>query len=1132
MSHKIRINSALNSDRGRNVGDALEVLSAIQRSKTGFAFQNANWAPHTSRLPRWSKLVAIVLAAMLMPICWQVGLARDTGAPVVPPQAYQALKWRNVGPFRGGRTTAVAGIASQPHTFYIGASGGGVWKSINAGESWKNVSDGFFKVGGIGAIAVAPSNPNSIYVGTGEASVRNHSTSRGDGVYGSKDDGRTWVHMGLEKTEHIAGIAVNPQNDKVVYVAAQGSPWVPSPDRGVYRSRDGGKTWQRVLFVNNTSGAHSVSIDPKNPDVLYVSMWDSRRLPWTLRSGGPGSGIWKSVDGGDHWQKMTDGLPKLMGISSVSVSAADPNWVYAMIEAEHGGVFRSTDSGQHWERVNNNHGLRTRAWYYTIIAADPVDRGTVYVLGDGGVIGKSTDGGKELKPMRVPHGDNHALWINPDNNKIMVEGNDGGGTVTLDGGISWSDENNQPTGQFYRVFVDNSIPYRLYGSQQDAGTASVPSRSSNAAGIGAADEYTVGGGESGHISMNLEHPDSIYAASMLGEVTRYDQRTKQVRDITPYPYWTGFRVAKDVKYRFNWTMPVLASQFDPNTVYVGSQYVLESNDKGETWHEMSPDLTENNKDHQGPDMGPLSIGGGGYSNYDTIVSLAESPSDRNTLWAGSDDGMVHVTRDGGKHWADVTPPDVKKSHAYVRSIDISRRSEGTVYVAANRYRFGDFRPMIFVTHNFGKSWASIVHGIPDNEYVGVVREDPIKAGLIYAGTDRGMYVSFDDGGSWQSFQQNMPVVPITDLQVHGDDLVAATQGRSFWILDGLDALRQLNANSIAAKMYLFKPDTAYRTGVSRSLLHSGPYGENPPSGAVIRYSFLSDPNISNTPVVLQILGPDKKLITQITSEGKSAAHTADAFLKGAGAAGKHDTLPVAAGMNSYVWNLRTAPYVPTADEWEYVSARPHRVAPGTYYARLTYGGQSVTESFEVAADPRYVQHPAAEWSKQQALLGQLTDLMNDINRSNNQMRSVVQQVGERMHAAAKGGQSAAVCHAANVVVQQIAKWGQQAVQPPLPNNVQDYNNWPTRSFGVLVLALMPAVDQDPPLTSAQIEVTKQLQAKWSGIKNGMKTIEGGSLAKLNQMLAKAGVSLIEVPSGMEMAPVVPAVPADVCSGAQ
>ncbi|HUX74138.1 MAG TPA: hypothetical protein VMV25_09645 [Steroidobacteraceae bacterium] len=1039
------------------------------------------------------------------------GAAAQGGAPtgaLIDPKLYQALRWRNIGPFRAGRTTAVAGRSDQPTTFYIGSSGGGVWKSVDAGATWRNISDGFFDVGGIGAIAVASADPDVIYVGTGEASVRGQTSSPGDGMYKSTDGGKTWVHVGLVDSRHIAAIVVDPQNADVVYAAAQGNSWMPGGDRGVYRSRDGGKDWQRVLFVNDTTGAHDLSIDPKDPQVLYAAMWDNRRFPWTIRSGGPGSGLWKSTDGGDTWQRLHRGLPTLMGNTAVSVSPVDPDRIYAMIEAVHGGVFRSDDAGGTWRRVNGDAGMRDRGWYYTRIFADPLKENTVYVLANSVV--KSTDGGTTFRGVRTPHGDNHDLWINPQNDRIMVEGNDGGGIVTLDGGRTWSTDLNQPTGQFYRVFADDVFPYRIYGAQQDWGTVSIASRTLHK-GIGRQDWHAVGGGESGQISMNASDPSLIYATDILGGLTEYDARNGEIRKIAPDAYFAAFQPPRTLKYRSNWSAPVLVSMHDPKVIYYGAQALLKSTDRGETWKAISPDLTRHELAKEGSDGGPISIEGAGGETYDTITYIAESPQAAGALWVGSDDGLVHLSRDGGRHWVDVTPQGM--NDAQVESIEVSPHDPAKAYLAVSRYKFGDFAPMLYRTNDYGRTWKRIVAGLPASAFVRVVREDAVRAGLLYAGTETGLFISFDDGDGWQPFQLNLPKVPVTDLQIRDGDLIASTQGRAFWILDDLSPLQQLNAQMAKAGMYLFKPRRAY--AVDR---HFGlpELGRNPPDGAIIHYDFAMAPDARSGPVVLEILDHDNRLIRRFSS--KPGKREMRSLVKGVEKLPPAPPVPAKAGMNAYVWDLRVAPYTPVADTIRYVSQVPYRVAPGTYQVRLSYADRSLVQSFEVVNDPRHAPHSATQWARQQQQLARLGGLVDDIHRSTNQMRSIAQQARALMRLAAQNGHADSVGAAGRALIARIARWEEQVPQAQLPNHVQDYVSFPSRLLSTPVLNLISMMDQDPPVTAADESEAKDLEARWTAIQTDMNRIKKNELATFESRLHRAGLAQDIVPWRAGVAP--------------
>jgi photosystem II stability/assembly factor-like uncharacterized protein len=1025
-------------------------------------------------------------------------------SPAVDPGLYQALQWRNIGPFRAGRTTAVAGVPDQPWVFYIGSSGGGVWKTENAGTSWHNISDGFFDVGAIGAIAVAPSDSRVIYAGTGEASIRGQTTSPGDGIYKSTDAGKTWVHLGLAATRHIAAIAVDPANPDTVYVAAQGNPYAPTRDRGVYRSHDGGRTWSQVLFVSSTTGAHDLSIDPKDPRVLYAALWDYQRLPWNIRSGGPGSGLWKSTDGGNTWHRLRQGLPSLMGNTGVAVSPVDPDRVYAMIEAVHGGVFRSDDAGQTWRRTNGDAGIRDRGWYYTRIYADPQQKDSVYVLANSVV--KSTDGGTTFREIRNPHGDNHDLWINPRNDRIMVEGNDGGGVVTLDGGRTWSSDLNQPTGQFYRVFADDRFPYRVYGGQQDWGTMSIASSTLHN-GIGRQDWHEVGGGESAQIGADAHDPTLVYATGILGDVTEYDAKDEQIREIPPYDYFAAFRPPSELKYRSNWTPPLLVSSHDPRAIYFGAQVVFKSTDRGTHWQAISSDLTRHELAKEGVDGGPISIEGAGGETYGTLTYIAESPLTAGTLWVGSDDGLVHVTRDDGAHWADVTPHGMNA--AEVQSIEPSPHDPAKAYLAVSRYKFGDFAPMLYRTDDYGRTWHSIAADLPAGMFVRVVREDPMQTGLLYAGTENGLFISFDDGDHWQPFQLNFPRVPVSDLKVHEGDLVASTEGRAFWVLDDLSSLEQLAAQAAQVKSaaaYLFKPRRAYlldRRGGPPALQPG--IGADSPDGAIIRYELAAAPAAGSSPVTLEILDDSGRVIRTFTSQ--PARHEARSLVKGVIKLPPAPAVAVKPGMNAYVWDLRVAPYTPVADTIRYVSQIPYRVAPGIYTVRLTYGGRSLTQSLEVASDPRHEPITAAQWAEQQQLLAQLHALVDDIHRSANDMRAIALQAQTLMGRAAGSGHAGSdgISRSGRALIARIARWEEQVPQPELPGNVQDYVSFPSRLLSTPVLSLIAMIDQAPPVTAAAEAEARELQARWSAIRGDMERIKAGELARFEARLRQAGL---------------------------
>ncbi|RMF84965.1 MAG: glycosyl hydrolase, partial [Nitrospinota bacterium] len=788
----------------------------------------------------------------------------------------QTLEWRCIGPHRGGRVVAVAGDPSDPAVFYFGACAGGVWKTTDGGTYWENISDGFFQTAAVGALAVADSDPNVIYAGMGEACIR-VDVSHGDGVYRSTDAGKTWEHVGLNDTRHIARIRIHPHNPDLVYVAALGHIYGPNRERGIFRSQDGGKSWEQVLFRSEKAGAADLSLHPQNPRLLYAALWQVQRFPWSLESGGPESSLYKSTDGGDSWIELTSnpGLPTgIKGRIGVAVSPARPDRVWAIIEAEEGGLFRSDDGGATWERLSTDRNLLTRPWYYSHIFAHPQDPDTLYVLNV--QCWKSTDGGRTFTEIPTPHGDNHDLWIDPRNPQRMIEGNDGGACVSFNGGDSWSTIYNQPTAQFYHVATDNQFPYRVYGTQQDNTAISVPSRSYKGA-ILWTDCYPVGSAESGHIVVHPQDPNLVYSGAIGsapgggGVLLRYDHRTGQVRIITVWPEIYGGWGAKDLKYRFQWTFPILISPHDPQVLYTAGNLVFRSTDEGTSWEAISPDLTRNDVSKMEPSGGPITKDTTGAEHYGTIFAFVESPHEAGVFWAGSDDGLIHLSRDGGQTWENVTPPDLP-AWTLISMIEPSPHDPATVYVAATRYRLDDFRPYLYKTNDYGKTWTRITSGIPAHDFTRVIREDPARRGLLYAGTETGVYISFDDGASWQSLQRNLPVVPIYDLVVKDNDLIAATHGRSFWILDDLTPLHQLNEQVTRSPLHLFSPRPAYRfpppigsgrpggpgknyrlaSGVPatfyerktpegetvRDLLDAG---QNPPDGVIITYYLREEP---------------------------------------------------------------------------------------------------------------------------------------------------------------------------------------------------------------------------------------------------------------------------------------------------
>ncbi|NRB71935.1 MAG: glycosyl hydrolase, partial [Xanthomonadales bacterium] len=703
-------------------------------------------------------------SACLYLLCTLLGLAwtpASASTKTLPNQ----LELREIGPWRGGRVTTVSGVPGDPMRYYMGAAGGGVWRTINGGASWENLSDGHFRVGTIGAIAVAPSDPKVLWVGTGEAPIRGVTTSHGDGVWRSVDEGASWTHLGLKDAGQISRIKVHPQDPDTAWIAVQGQIWGPSEQRGVFKTTDGGASWEHVLKVNASTGAADLAMDPNNPDHLYAALWHHGRTPWFILSGGEGGGIYKSTDGGSSWRQVTAGLPALVGKIGLDLAASMPSRLYAIVEAELGlgGLYVSDDFGEQWRLVNGRRVLHSRPWYYNHITVDPTDADTVWVQNV--PLMKSTDGGVSFERVSTPHVDHHDHWINPDNPLNMISGNDGGGTITYDGGETWSSQLNQPTAQFYRVIADRQQPFRIYGGQQDNTTLSIASASATG-GIGADDAYDVGGGESAHIAFDPDQPTRVYATTINNTLTEYDHSNNHQRSIVPYPEHVYGMNSRDLKYRANWNAPVLVSAHDPSVIYYGTQLLLKSTDRGRNWREISPDLTRNEPEKQGLNGGPITPENVGAEFYNTLFYLAESPQSAGTIWAGADDGLIHLTRDDGDSWSAITPAEAPEGQ--VNAIELSPHRDGKAYYALTRYKLNDFRPYIYRTGDFGQSWQRIDGGLPDDSFVRVVREDPRQEGVLYAGTEQGLWLSWNEGKDWQAWQMNLPPVPITDLTIADD----------------------------------------------------------------------------------------------------------------------------------------------------------------------------------------------------------------------------------------------------------------------------------------------------------------------------------------------------------------------------
>ncbi|HET8769693.1 MAG TPA: hypothetical protein VFM71_01800 [Gemmatimonadaceae bacterium] len=961
----------------------------------------SNFRLSQSLLPRAGAVALATVAMLAAPVTLDAQRASNTtmrAAAAVDSSLFGGLRYRHVGPFRGGRVTTVAGVTSQPHTFYHGSTGGGVWKTTDAGATWHNISDGYFETASMGAIRVAESNPNIIYAGTGSDGLRSN-VSTGRGVYKSTDAGATWQFIGLRDVGQIGAVEIDPRNPDIAYVAAIGNAFRSNPERGVYRTKDGGATWERVLYVSDSTGAIDVEINPANPNELYATMWRGERKPWTIISGALEGGVYKSTDGGTTWRKLAAGLPSgLFGKADLAVSKADPNRVYVLIEApgDTGGVYRSDDRGETWTQTSHQNGLTNRPFYYLNIDADPTNADRIFVGAEGFWV--STDGGKTFRTQDTPHGDNHDLWINPNNPKIWVQGNDGGANVTLDDGKTWSTQFNQPTAELYQVNVDDQFPYRLYGAQQDNNsTLIIPSLPLGAARPEAwMQQWRYGAGcETGPLMPSPNNPNIVYG-SCKGQFGRVNLETGQEKN-----YWVGGQYLygwnpKDMKLRFQRTAPVEIAPWDARIVYHGSQFLHRTIDEGVTWETISPDLTAN--DPRGWEVSgkPITIDATGEEYYSTLYAITASPRERGLIWTGANDGPIHVTRDEGKTWTNVTPKGLP-SGGRVQTIEVSPHRDGSAYVAVLRYQLGDFAPYIYKTTDYGKSWTKIVEGIPGDSPTRVVREDPVRPGLLYAGTEFGLFVSFDDGAHWQSFQRNLPVTPVTDMKLHRGDLVLSTQGRGFWIMDDLSPLRQLGDNVTAGPAFLFTPSPAYRMRYPSTRGDQDP--EYPPPGALIDY-YVS-PSATGE-VRLDILDAKGAVLRTFRAGAPGAAGGANVVRRpGMGNVPGAEPAPsfrrvggsapfaVQAGSNRFIWDLTLA--------GAGGRGRGPTVAPGQYQVRLSVGDWTATRPLELRLDPRLV----ADGVTQADLEEQLA-LALKLNETMAEARQLVERVTAAQEQAAAG----------------------------------------------------------------------------------------------------------------------------------
>jgi hypothetical protein len=1060
----------------------------------------------------------LLMALALLLLAPPVTLAQEEGATFDPDGYFATMRWRNIGPTRGGRSVAAAGVVQDPQTYYFGSTGGGLWKTTDAGTTWNNISDGYFKTGSVGAIAVAESDPNVIYVGMGEHAVRGVMTTHGDGVYKSTDAGATWTHMGLAETRVISRIRVHPTNPDLVYVAAQGATHGWTEDRGIYRSRDGGTTWDKIHYVSDRAGAADLSMDMTNPRILYAAYWEHIRRPWVVESGGPGSGIWKSKDGGDTWVELTEGLPQTMGKLSVDVSRANPRRVYAIVEAEYGdgGLYRSDDGGSTWSHLSDDRSIQTRSWYYMEVFADPVDENTVVVLN--APFMRSIDGGKTFQNVGVPHGDTHDLWVNPTNNQIMINSNDGGANVSFNAGRSWSTQANQPTAQFYRVIADEQFPYHVYGGQQDNSAVGIASAASGV--IGWKDFYDVSGCESAYLAFdNPRTPRFVYGTCIEGDIDVWDRESGERKPIRAYPQ-LGLGVNPiDQKFRFNWNNPVVGSPHGDGVIYQAGNVLFRTNDRGQSWEPISPDLTRNDEEKQLIGGGPFTNENAGGEVYNTIFYITESPVTAGVLWTGTDDGLVQLSRDNGVTWNDVTPADVRSmgrggespGEALINSIEASPHAAGTAYVAVSRYKFNDLTPHFFKTTDYGESWTRIVAGIDGEHWARVIREDPVRPDLLYAGTENGLYLSFDGGDQWHAWQRNLPVVPVTDLMVHPTgDLIAATQGRAFWILDDLTPLRQLSEADMDSVRLLQPRDTVMVTWSGGFGAGPGPGagsfpGQNPPAGAQIYFHLPPPPAAGDAADAVEAPVVTVRVEDAAGHEVRVASTDAEAYPDA-------DVLEVHPGLNRVAWDFRHAGIEAVEDIMVFGSFAGRQVPPGEYTVELTVGDEVQSRTLTLLPAP-WRTASAADYAAQDAFLAATHELLGAVTGAANRWHEVQSQLTALGARAREVDGTEDVRTACDDLIASLEAWDGQIVARQT-QNFQDIINF-ENTFLSQVIALVGAVDgTNPPVTAGSRERLVDLQTEWAGYAAQLEAFDR-AIESINALVRDAGLGGVVLPSDQE-----------------
>ncbi|WP_456376502.1 VPS10 domain-containing protein [Lutibacter sp.] len=1019
---------------------------------------------------------------------------------------FKPLKYRNIGPFRGGRSVTASGVINNPLTYYMGTTGGGLWKTTDAGQRWRNISDGFFETGSVGAVTVSESNPNIIYCGMGEHAVRGVMTSYGDGMYKSTDAGKTWKKIGLEKTQHISRIVIHPTNPNIVFVAAQGALYGATNERGIYKSTDGGKTWENVLFVNNLTGGVELAMDMNFPEIMYAAMWHHQRTPWKIISGGTGSGLYKSTDGGETWNKIHEGLPEEKGKMAITVSRSNSNKVYALVESDSskdlGGLFVSTNSGKNWNRVSDDNRLTQRAWYYTEVFVDPNNENIVYVLSASAL--RSIDGGKTWEVLSGTHGDYHDLWINPTNSNTMVIANDGGAAISFNYGKTWSTQSNMPTAQIYRINADNLFPYNLYGGQQDNSSIKIASLSIGSGSISKQDWAASAGGESAFLAFDPNNPRYVLGGSYLGTIEVRDMKSKVSTSIMAAPIQYLGREARNMKYLYNWNAPIIHSKHNPKTYYHGAQFVLKTEDMGVTWEEISPDLTRNIDEKQGNGGGPYTNEAVGAENYGTLSYIVESPYEKGIIWTGSDDGLVHITKDGGENWTNVTPKGLKE--CLINAIEVSPHNPATAYIATTRFKFNDKTPGLYKTTNYGKTWKNISEGIPYGAFTRVVREDKVRKDLLYAGTETGIYLSWNGGATWESFQLNLPITPINDLMVHKGDLLVATSGRAFWILDDLNLVAQYHKSD--AKIKIYTPKKTIRASWRSPLNENNPNfkgtstfeGVNPANGVVIYYKL---PKLAEEETIsLEIKNSKGVVIRVLTSDEDSN------YKKYDGGPPPTPTLSKNEGLNRFVWNMRypTMPGIPNV----YIEAnyRGHKAPAGVYTLNLKVGTTSTSTKAIISEDPNIetiLNQSEAYTNFMRSMEKSLTEMHQKVN----QLKVVQEQIMEVVNNLALKEGNEALISTGNTLIDALKAWDTKMVQRKSKayDDVENFKNKFTAEYLYLINKTENSLYQ---INQSSKDRKKELDAQWKILKAEAATFSTSAIPEFNKKLWEAGIGAIQL----------------------